>query len=50
MELQQIANELIARAEWMKKQPRMCEDDEYNDIILNHAWEEAQDMFNYLNR
>ena len=48
--LQEIADDLIARAEWTKRQPRMSDNDEFNDILLNQAWEEAQEMFEYLNR
>ena len=49
-QLENIANELVLRAELMKGMPRMSDNDEYNDILLNIKAEEEMEMFNYLNR
>lgn len=53
-QLEAIASELVLRAEIIKRMPRMAEDDEHNDILLNIAVDEAiqkaEEMYNYLNR
>jgi len=49
-QLTQIANELVCRANWMKDQPRLCDDDEGNNILLNIKFEDELEMFDYLNR
>lgn len=53
-QLENIAAELMAKAEMMKKMPRLAENDEHNNILQNieidRIIEEEQMMFDYLNR
>lgn len=53
-QLERIANELVIRAEMMKKMPRLAEDDEHNAILqgiqIDEMIQEEQEMYDYLNR
>jgi len=53
-QLENIANELVVKAEIMKKMPRLSENDEHNEILQNikiDEWiREEQEMYDYLHR
>ena len=48
--LQEIASELLWRGKRMKSMPRMAENDELNDVLLNQAIDDELIIQDYINR